>query len=157
MKESNQIQIPMVIRGNSPFITININGNEMIFLVDSGAGLSVYDKKFISYLGLSEDQLGDAISNISGVGDNSFGGKLVMIFFKVGNTMFANQFTVSELGNTFRAFNESLGDVAGIIGGDFLFNYGANIDYGSQEMRIEKDIISSVMLDIIGKVKQNNQ
>ena len=157
MKESNQIQIPMVIRGNSPFITININGNEMIFLVDSGAGLSVYDKKFISYLGLSEDQLGDAISNISGVGDNSFGGKLVMIFFKIGDAMFANQFTVSELGNTFRAFSESLGDVAGIIGGDFLFNYGANIDYGSQEMRIEKDIISSVMLDIIGKVKQNNQ
>jgi len=155
MKESNQIQIPIVIRGNSPFITININGNDMIFLVDSGAGLSVYDKKFISYLGLSEDQLGDAISNISGVGDNSFGGKLVMIFFRVGDTMFANQFTVSELGETFRAFKDSLGNVAGIIGGDFLANYGAIIDYGAEEMRIEKDIISSVMQDIIGHINQS--
>ena len=154
MEESNQLQIPIVIRGNSPFVKININGNELLFLIDSGAGLSVYDKKFISYLGLSEDQLGAAISDISGVGENSFGGRLVMIFFKICDTMFANQFTISELGNTFRAFSESLGDVAGIIGGDFLFNYEAIIDYGAHEMRIEKDRINSVMHDIMEKVER---
>ena len=150
MKESNTISFPFVVRGNSPFIKISINDHELTFLIDSGAGLSVYDLKFISYLGISEGQLGNAISNISGVGDNSFGGRLVMIFFKMAGNMFANQFTVSELRNTFRAFKESLGDVAGIIGGDFLYNYGAIIDYGAKEIRIEKERISSVLDGING-------
>ncbi len=155
MKESNQFQIPIVIRGNSPFVKININGNELMFLVDSGAGLSVYDMKYINYLGISEDQLGETVSNISGVGDNNFGGKLVMIFFNIAEIRFANQFTVSELGNTFRAFKESLGDVAGIIGGDFLFNYGAVIDYRTKEIRIEEDRITSVMQEIIGHFEES--
>ena len=154
MEQTNTFKIPIIIRGNSPFAKICINGNELTFLVDSGAGLSVYDKNFISYLGLSEDQLGAAITNISGLGDNNFDGRLVMIFFSVADMRFANQFTVSELGETFRAFKGSLGDIAGIIGGDFLFNYGAIIDYGAQEMRIEKDRIKSVLREIMAHVKQ---
>jgi hypothetical protein len=123
----------------------------MTFLIDSGAGLSVYDKKFINNLGLSDDQLGTVVTNISGVGENSFGGRLVMIFFNIDNMRFVNNFTVSELGDTFRAFKDSLSDVAGIIGGDFLFNYGAIIDYGAQEIRIEKERIDSVMNEVFGK------
>ncbi|MCR4922278.1 MAG: aspartyl protease family protein [Bacteroidaceae bacterium] len=152
MELTNTFRIPLVIRGNSPFAKISINGNELTFLVDSGAGLSVYDKKFINILGLSTDQLGEAITNISGIGENSFDGRLVMIFFNIDNTRFANQFTVSEMGDTFRAFKDSLGDVAGIIGGDFLFSYGAVIDYGQQELRFEKDRINSIMHDIMSRI-----
>ena len=152
MKELSSMHIPIVVRGNSPFVRININGKDMLFLVDSGAGLSVFDRQFINYLGLSDDQLGDTISNISGVGENSFGGRLVMIFFEIADMKFANQFTVSDLGETFRAFKESLGEIAGLIGGDFLFNYGAIIDYGAEEMRIEKTRIFSVMNDIMSHI-----
>ena len=64
---------------------------------------------------------------------------------------FVNKFIVSELGETFRTFKDSLGDIAGIIGGDFLFNYGAIIDYGAQEMRIEKERVDSVMNEVFGE------
>ena len=154
MEESSTFKIPIIIRGNSPFSKICINGHVLTFLVDCGAGLSVYDKKFINYLGLSTGQLGEAVTNISGLGENSFDGRLVMIFFSIADMLFANQFTVSELGDTFRAFKDSLGDVAGIIGGDFLFNYGVIIDYSAQEMRIEKDRIGSVMKEIMAHVKE---
>ena len=154
MEQTNTFRIPIIIRGNSPFAKICINGNELTFLVDSGAGVSVYDKKYINCLGINEDQLGDAITDISGIGENSFDGRLVMIFFNIDDTKFANQFTVSELGNTFRAFKDSLGDVAGVIGGDFLFNYAAIIDYGAQEMRIEKERIDSILHEIMAHVKQ---
>ena len=151
MEQTNTFKIPIIIRGNSPFAKICINGNELTFLLDTGAGLSVYDKKYLQYLGLTEDQLGPAVTNISGVGENSFGGRLVMVFFNIDDMRFVNKFTVSELGETFRAFKDSLGDVAGIIGGDFLFNYGAIIDYGAQEMRIEKERVDSVMKEVFGE------
>ena len=157
MNLKEQFRIPIIIRGNSPFMKININGSELTFLVDSGAGLSVYDKKIINYLGISEDQLGDAISNISGVGDNSLDGRLVMIFFNIADSRFANQFSVSELGGTFRVFKESLGDVGGIIGGDFLTNYGAVIDYGTKEIRIDKNQINSVMNDILSHLDRGRR
>lgn len=151
MEQTNTFRIPIIIRGNSPFAKICINGHVMTFLIDSGAGLSVYDKKFINNLGLSEDQLGADVTNISGVGENSFGGRMVIIFFNIDNMRFVNKFTVSELGETFRAFKDSLGDIAGIIGGDFLFNYGAIMDYGAKEMRIEKERIFSVMNEVLGE------
>ena len=153
MRKKDDIIIPIVIRGNSPFIKISINGTELTFLVDSGAGLSVYDKKFIELLCISEDQLGEAITDISGVGNNSFAGHMVMIFFGIGDKRFANQFTVTDLGETFRAFKESFGEVAGIMGGDFLFNYKAVIDYGECEMRIDNAQISSVMHAVMENVK----
>ena len=151
MERTNTFKIPIIIRGNSPFAKICINGNELTFLLDTGAGLSVYDKKYLQYLGLTEDQLGAAVTNISGVGENRFGGRLVMIFFNIDDMRFVNKFIVSELGETFRTFKDSLGDIAGIIGGDFLFNYGAIIDYGAQEMRIEKERVDSVMNEVFGE------
>ena len=151
MEQTNTFKIPIIIRGNSPFAKICINGNELTFLLDTGAGLSVYDKKYLQYLGLTEDQLGAAVTNISGVGENRFGGRLVMIFFNIDDMRFVNKFIVSELGETFRAFKDSLGDIAGIIGGDFLFNYGVIIDYGAQEMRIEKERVDSVMNEVFGE------
>lgn len=151
MEQTNTFKIPIIIRGNSPFAKICINGNELTFLLDTGAGLSVYDKKYLQYLGLTEDQLGAAVTNISGVGENRFGGRLVMIFFNIDDMRFVNKFIVSELGETFRTFKDSLGDIAGIIGGDFLFNYGAIIDYGAQEMRIEKERVDSVMNEVFGE------
>jgi hypothetical protein len=75
-----------------------------------------------------------------------------MIFFWVHNVRFANQFTVSDLGETFRAFKDSLGEVAGILGGDFLCDYGAVIDYGKQELQIDIDKISSTMQKIMKQV-----
>ena len=83
MEQTNTFKIPIIIRGNSPFAKICINGNELTFLLDTGAGLSVYDKKYLQYLGLTEDQLGAAVTNISGVGENRFDGRLVMIFFNI--------------------------------------------------------------------------
>lgn len=151
MEQTNTFKIPIIIRGNSPFAKICINGNELTFLLDTGAGLSVYDKKYLQYLGLTEDQLGAAVTNISGVGENRFDGRLVMFFFNIDDMRFVNKFIVSELGETFRTFKDSLGDIAGIIGGDFLFNYGAIIDYGAQEMRIEKERVDSVMNEVFGE------
>ena len=155
MIESELFRIPIVIRGNSPFAKININGHELSFLVDSGAGLSVYDQKFIHYLGITEEQLGETISNISGVGENSFNGRLVMIFFKIDDMRFANLFTVSEMGATFRAFKDSIGDVAGILGGDFLNDYGAIIDYGTQEIRLDREKAESIMRETMARMKEN--
>jgi hypothetical protein len=152
MMESNIIKIPVIIKGNSPFAKISINGVEQTFLIDCGAGLSIYDKKYLSTLGICEDQLGVEMTNISGVGNNSFDGRIVMIFFWVHNVRFANQFTVSDLGETFRAFKDSLGEVAGILGGDFLCDYGAVIDYGKQELQIDIDKISSTMQKIMKQV-----
>ena len=47
MEQTNTFKIPIIIRGNSPFAKICINGNELTFLLDTGAGLSVYDKKLL--------------------------------------------------------------------------------------------------------------
>lgn len=145
MNNSNTFSFPIVIRGNSPFAKIDVNGHELTFLVDCGAGLSVYDKKYIGYLGINENQLGEVVSDISGIGDNSFNGRMGMMFFTIADMKFANPFSITELGNTFRAFKESLGEVAGIIGGDFLYNYEAIIDYGAREIRIDKAKIISLM------------
>ncbi len=125
--------------------------------MDSGAGLSVYDKKFINYLGLTEDQLGETVTNISGIGENSYDGRLVMVFFNIADMRFSNLFTVSYLGDTFIAFKDSLGDVAGILGGDFLYNYGAIIDYSAQEIRLNRDKIECVMQLTIERMKSNRE
>ena len=148
MEESTVFSTPIIIRGNSPFIKISFEGQELIFLVDSGAGLSVLDQKYIQL----PEEMSDESITLSGIGDNSVSGKNVMVFFGIGDRRFRTVFTVSDMGETFRAFKESLGGVAGILGGDFLSDYGVSLDYGKQELRMDSNKIEEVMRDTLKSI-----
>ena len=143
MEKTNTLCIPIVICDNSPFVRITFDGKDLLALVDSGCQDCLLDRKLIS---LPDEQLGKG-SSLTGFGDASFVGHDIFAFFRIAEHVFCSICTVLDLGNALNKFKNTIGEVSGIIGGNFLCKYEAVIDYKAKELRIEESKITEIMED----------
>ncbi len=140
MEKTNTHCIPIVICDNSPFVRITFDGKDLLLLVDSGCQDCLLDRKLIS---LPDEKLGTG-SRLSGFGNTSVVGHDILAFFKIADRDFCSICTVLDLGNAFNKFKNTIGEVSGIIGGNFLCNYEVVIDYGAKELRISESKITEI-------------
>lgn len=144
MAQSDIFSIPLDLCGYSPFVKILFEEKELTMLVDSGACGCLIDRKYIH---LPDDMLGGE-QILTGLGDTTATGHAVMLFFKVGGELFGCPFTTTEMGNTFQNFPDDLGEIAGIIGGEFLSTYEVLLDYKHGELRIDRQRIKEIVESI---------
>ena len=128
------MSIPATICGNSPFVKVQFHEKELLFLVDSGAYGCLINQKYVD---LPDDkQIKQSI--LTGLGDTEAVGKDVMLFFTIESKLFCCPFTAVDLGNTFAQIEKKVGEVAGIIGGEFLNSYEVAIDYHKKELCLDE-------------------
>lgn len=148
MEETQVLSIPMTIYRNSPFVTINLEGKDLLFLVDSGAYGCLIDKKYVS---IPDDMLGPE-EQFVGLGDSQVAGNTIMAFFQISDERFCCPFScLGNLCDTLPKFTD-IGEVTGILGGEFLRNYEAVLDYKNSEMRIERNKIKEIMNAVLAQI-----
>lgn len=148
MEETRILSIPMTIYRNSPFVKINLEGKDLLFLVDSGAYGCLIDKKYVS---IPDDMLGPE-EQFVGLGDSRVAGNSVMAFFQIGDERFCCPFScLGNLCDTLPKFTD-IGEVTGILGGEFLRNYEVVLDYKNSEMRIERNKIKEILNAVLAQI-----
>ena len=110
---------------------VNIAGKERLWILDSGAGITVADSAFIADIGLTPE------GNLKGQG----AGNTVQVSFvtlpsyQLGDIEFEQQ-KVGVI-NLNKLFHRVIGlDIAGILGYDFLSRFVTKIDYANQLLTI---------------------
>jgi hypothetical protein len=118
--------IPFEFIGNHLFIPVTVGGVEGLWIIDTGAGMSVLDKAFADKLGL------DLEGNLKGVGA---GGTVDASFatlppFEVEGIRFGEQtVAVIDMNELIRRLGI---DFAGILGFDFLSRFVTRVDYAAE-------------------------
>ena len=105
-----------------------INGKKALFLLDSGSGMSIIDINQIDYYNLrSRPEFGKRL--ISGIGSSEQIEYLSGVKLEIKGRHFKPIFYGSNLQNVNHAFRKNNIRIAGILGSDFLKQYGAIINY----------------------------
>ncbi len=118
--------IPFEFIGNHLFIPVTVNGKEGLWVLDTGAGMSVITTKFAEELGLELE------GNLTGVGA---AGTVDVQFaklppFQVSGISFGGQtVAVIDMSELMRRFGI---EVPGILGFDFLSRFVTRVDYANE-------------------------
>lgn len=118
--------IPFRFIGNHLFIPVSVGGVERMWIIDTGAAMSVIDKAFADEMGL------DMQGNLKGVGaggtvDVSFA---VLPPYELKGIRFKEQnVAVIDMSELIRRLGI---DVVGILGFDFLSRFVTRIDYANE-------------------------
>lgn len=118
---------------NLTFIKVEINGVEVILLLDSGAGSTVLDKNQITELGLIATPMGE--NQINGVGGaNQIYEVRNWNKLKINNSEYQIKYRAADLSNIASIIRDATGlPMVGILGSDFfnenevIFDYKENL------------------------------
>lgn len=120
--------IPFKFIGDHLYLPININGREKIWILDTGAEMTVITKRYADELGLE----------ISGSIKGSGAGNTVDVAFTTlppyslkGIQFDSQKVAVIEISQFFDRFGM---DVSGILGYDFLSRFITKVDYANQTL-----------------------
>ena len=118
--------IPFRFVGNHLFIPVDVAGTERLWVIDTGAGMSVIDKAFADELGL--DPEGDLKGRgAGGTVDASFAS---LPPFELKGISFDEQtMAVIDMSELIRRIGI---DIAGILGFDFLSRFVTKVDYANE-------------------------
>jgi len=118
--------IPFKFIGNHIYLTVTVDGKERLWILDTGAGMSVVNKAFADELGLSvEGQMKG--NDASGVVTAGF---TTMPPYGLRGIQFQKQkVAVIDMSELFRRLGL---DVAGILGFDFLSRFVTKVDFANE-------------------------
>lgn len=116
------------IRDDMPFVKLNVNNKKALFLLDTGAGMSLIDYSQAAKYGF---RLGDASNTIAvtGIGGTNsiFTVRDIEVYYQDSRA------NIKLYGSDMRKLNEALGKqhihILGILGSDFLAGNNAQIDF----------------------------
>jgi hypothetical protein len=128
-KGNSSENIPFEFAENNIFLKIKIKDDESLWLLDSGASMSVIDKDYADSLGVKSS------GNIKGFG---FGANFDLQFvtipsFSIQGVEFGKQ-KIFSFANLAEKFHEPV--CFGILGYDFLSRFVVKIDYANQKLSI---------------------
>ncbi len=118
--------IPFRFVGNHLFIPVSVRGVERMWIIDTGAAMSVIDEAFADELGLDKE------GNLKGVGA---GGTVDLSFavlppYELKGISFGEQkVAVLDMAELIRRLGI---DIAGILGFDFLSRFVTRVDYANE-------------------------
>ncbi|MCK4606742.1 MAG: aspartyl protease family protein [candidate division Zixibacteria bacterium] len=124
------VSVPFQFIENHIFMQVNVSGKERLWLLDSGADISVVDSAYAEELGLKQE------GSLTGVGA---GNKVQISFvmlppFSVGGIQF-NEQSVGSAGFVSSLVRRHMGmDAVGILGYDFLSRFVTRIDYAGETL-----------------------
>lgn len=120
---------------------VRLFGKEFKMVIDTGASKTVLDKNTLLNSGITEDEFLDTDILSTGLGTNSMQSFMLKLpEFAIGSWITRN-FTVAvlDLSSINLAYQQiGLAPVIGVVGGDILRLYGANIDYKKKILRLNQ-------------------
>lgn len=130
-----QIEYPInygLSKAGLPLIAVEMEGNNLCLLVDTGSTLNLLDKRVYDHL--SKDKLdvsltSDTISNI-GINGIEFKTPRAKLLFKFEECFFKTKFTIFDTSIAFNKVEEESGiQIHGILGNEFLIENGWVINF----------------------------
>lgn len=114
-----------------PFVYATINGQRELFLIDTGASVSMLDKTFCDDAGIYYAASGVEIIGVNGA---SVPQKLTgRIPFQLDSIPYSARFSVQDMTSLRRAAGRN---IKGLIGSDVLSEYHISIDFKNYELKI---------------------
>ena len=138
-EEADVDTIPSWFFNNLVLLPLTVNGiHEGLFLVDTGAVITVVSHSLAATLGVDEDTPGAQI-DLSLAGVAGFGGTVL----RVGDITFTTPKNREEYSYVvsidMREISNMLGtEISGVVGYDFLENYRLTIDFQKAEVRLAR-------------------
>jgi hypothetical protein len=126
-----------------------INNKPCRLLIDTGASRTVFDQNRIA-LFVEKPEMQENQHRSTGLGTNDMKSHIITIeSLEIGCLHLRNYTSVVidmvHINQSFEAYG--LQTIDGVIGGDILLNYKAEIDYRKQELRLR--VPKKMMLDLI--------
>lgn len=115
----------------TPIVSMQLNGVERHWIIDSGANMSLIDETFYQdhkddFLYLSSVDM--TLNGVSGASD--YTANTIFAELGYGNNKISHQFVTSNLVGVRKTIKQRIGiDVVGLIGADILSRYGYSIDF----------------------------
>lgn len=119
-----------------PYIVLDIQGNQLNMIVDTGCGISMINQQTIEEYNLLCTDSGKSVS-LSAVTSDQITANAVTIEFNIGNNEFKEDFFVhntEDFGN-FQAMHGI--KIHGLLGSSFFDNYNCKIDYKKHSLIID--------------------
>lgn len=119
-----------------PIITLYNNRKELNFLIDSGANLSLIDSNIIKEIKYKKLH---SSGTMYGIGGNVVEVQHIHMKLYIENSVFKEDFQVTDLAPSFGKINETHGvKIHGILGNSFFSKYNGIIDYSKYIFYIDK-------------------
>lgn len=115
-----------------PLIAVEMEGNNLCFLVDTGATLNLLDKRVYEHLNKNKVQESKPVDSITNFGIDGVETKAPRVeqIFKFENGLFKTKFTIFDTSTAFNKVEEESGiQIHGIIGNEFLLENEWILDY----------------------------
>ncbi len=131
--DRDSVTLPFQFQGGHIYIKVSVNGGaEVFFMLDSGAGINILDKKFAE----RQQLLAEGKFPAKGIGGYDSASVTPIDSISVGDIRLFRQVAavvdLSELGL------QSPGEFGGLIGYDLLSRMPVKIDYGRQQLVLYK-------------------
>lgn len=117
-----------------PFITLIIKGKPEIFILDTGASISVLDKKYADDNGIYYSDDGSTMITFSGEETVQYKTDY-NVEFVISGIMYSQKFMVQDIGKLRSLVGNK---VRGVLGSDFLYFNKIIIDYGELTIKNNK-------------------
>lgn len=139
MKLANLNLVELAENNYHIFVSVKVNGNRVLFIVDTGASGSVIDKDYYSKkLASKHKTIQQEVHGLHSTQHESYVGKLKT--FEIGKLALKNLqigcIDLNHINNAYKSRKLKL-KINGIVGSDLLLKYGMVIDYKKLELRIE--------------------
>ena len=125
-----------------PLIAVEMNDQNICFLLDSGATLNLLDKRVYDYFNkdkLNESKATSIISNF-GIDGIETEAPRVELIFKFENGLFKTKFTIFDTSTAFNKVEEESGiQIHGILGNEFLLENEWILDFQKRAVYSQKN------------------
>lgn len=132
--KANLISVPIILAGNIPLVEVFLNGENRLFLLDSGAPFSILNSKYVEGLDKSKKKLG-SLQDVSGNASISNMDIVTVKELEFAGSKIKNQKTVildmSHLEETLETDG-----IYGLIGYDMLKEYDFFLDYSKKTLAL---------------------
>ena len=124
-------------------LEVNVDGQELKFVLDTGASHSVMDIEWAK-ANLSEDEINRMDDPAQGIGSSVEVHKANVSELIIGDLKLTKRAIALIDFNPINSIyeKEGLEEVKGILGGDILFDYSANIDYAKMELTFQANDVT---------------
>jgi hypothetical protein len=120
-----------LIKTGVPIISVKIHKDIFNFILDSGANVSYFNKEdFYKYFTIEKDIQEQSISFLNSKGLSKEEVIVAMLEFEIEKLIFRTEFTILDLNDSMKQFNDSFNiPIHGLLGREFFSKYRWLLDF----------------------------